>query len=251
MKGKFIYKAGAGLILGLVFLIWGCAKKVSITPEQVEQVFSRARASYQELLSYNPPEGLTYHYRSLMSQAEQARAKKNLKSAMELAQKAEEQARLANQAWQAEISKIREDLNLAKEKLEALFPFHKTLVKRYWELEARFAKRQFEELGTELAELLKEIDQTNEFSLAMSRTMVVSAPAEYLAFYGNVRIYKEITSEGKLKEVVATVAPGVRVEVVRIKLFSPELNFYLVKVPDSDTQGWMAEKYLISEGRGY
>ena len=239
------------MILGSVFLIWGCAKKVSITPEQVEEVFSRARASYEELLAYHPPEALTYHYRSLMSQAEQARAKKDLKGAMELAEKAEEQARLAHQAWQTEISKSRENLSLAKEKLEELFPVHRQLIKRYWELEAKFGKRQFEGLGAEVTELLKEIDQANEFSLTMSRTMMVSAPAEYLVLYGNVRIYQEITSEGKLKGVVATVAPGLRVEVIRMRLFSPELNFYLVKVPDTGEQGWMAEKYLSSEGRGY
>ena len=238
------------LALVLAVFNFACEQKVTVTPDQANVDFSKAKAAYDELLSYNPPETMTYAYRKLMSEAEQAKAKGDMSQAVSLAKQAEEQAVLSLKVLKDQIAKYREQLDSARSKIENLYPVNKTLVKRYWELEARFAKRDFQGMDDEINIILKRIDQEGKMSVVAERSARVNAPQEYVKQWGDVRIYQEITPDGKLKGVVDTVGNGAKLKVIKIKLFAPDSTFYFIET-QIGTQGWIAEKYLTSEGSKY
>jgi len=239
------------LALVLAVFTFACEEpKATVTPDQTNVDFSRAKAAYDELLSYNPPETMTYAYRKLMSEAEQAKAKGNMTQAAGLAKQAEEQAVLSLRVLRDTIAKYRGQLDSARSKIEALYPVNKSLVKRYWELEARFSKRDFQGMDDEINIILKLIDQESTLSVVSDRSARVNAPQEYVKQWGDVRIYQEITPDGKLKGMVDTVGNGARLRVIKIKLFAPDSTFYFIET-QIGTQGWIAEKYLTSEGSKY
>jgi len=232
------------IFLGAFLWLAGCEKKVKISEQELEQEFNQAEQAYQELLANNPPTPYTYHYRNLISQAEQAKAKGELEKAYQLAQQAEEQASLALVAWRQELARVKEKLEQAKNELEGLFPINHYLISRYWELYSRFRAKKYEGLEQELDKLLSDIEQEKKSSVFPERKMTVVAPEEYIKRWGNVRVYQEITPEGKLRGVIERVPPGMQVKVLKIKIFSPDLIFCYVEVPLSGKQGWMLEKYL-------
>jgi len=236
-------------ILLVSFLLSFCQKEVKISEQELEDAFTRAKSAYQELLSYNPPDPLTYHYRNFYTQAEQAKARGDYEKAYELAQKAEEQARLALQLWRGRIDEIGKKLAQAKEEIELLFPVNHNFIRRWWELKSKYEQRKYLEVEREVEKLLKDIEFEKKASLFPERTMIVTAPDEYLKRWGNVRIYEEITPEGKLRRIVERVPPGYKLKVIRINIYSPELIFYYVEDPMTGTRGWMLEKYLtFAEG---
>ena len=234
------------MAMGILVLAMACVKKPVITPDQVNAEFAKAKASYDELMKYKPPETMTYNYRNLMTQAEQAKAKGKLRLAVNLAQQAGEQAVFTLQVFKERIAKSREKLDQAKDQIEQIFPVNRNLIQKYWQLDSRFRNRDYENLEAEVDALLTEIEREHKLSIMQDRSLNVYAPQEYIKLYGNVRIYKEITPEGKLKDMVDTVPNGARVREVKVRLFSPELTFYYIQT-GSGTEGWMAEKYLIGE----
>ena len=239
------------LALVLAVFTFACEEpKATVTPNQANVDFSRAKAAYDELLSYNPPETMTYAYRKLMSEAEQAKAKGDMSQAAGLAKQAEEQAVLSLKVLRDTIAKYRGQLDSARSKIEALYPVNQSLVKRYWEMEARFAKRDFQGMDDEINIILKRIDQEGKLSVVSERSARVNAPQEYVKQWGDVRIYQEITPDGKLKGMVDTVGDGAKLKVIKIKLFAPDATFYFIET-GIGTQGWIAEKYLISQGSKY
>lgn len=243
MNRKKIY-AGIGLALVLGVTLSGCAPKVTVTPDQALAEFSKARSTYAELMSYNPPETLTYHYRTLISQAESLKAKGDTGQAIALAEQAGEQAAMSLQVWKEQIAKIRVSLDQARTDLQTLYPVNYPLIKRYWEDEARYQKKEFQTLPKEADQLVKDISQTRNTSIVADRYIMVDAPDNYIKQWGNARIYQEVTSEGKYKTVVDTVPNGTRVKFIRILLFSPEQTIYFVESPSTEKQGWISEKYL-------
>ena len=232
--------------VALLSLLAACEKKPAVTPDQVNAAFAKAKAAYDELMKYNPSETMTYNYRNLMTQAEQARAKGDLPLAESLANQAADQAVFAVQVLKDRISKSREKLDKAKDQIEQIFPVNRNLIQKYWQLDSRFRKRDYDNLEADVDALLVEIEREQKLSIMQDRSLLVYAPQEYIKQFGNVRIYKEVTPQGKLKEVVDTVPNGAKVKEVRIMLFSPELTFYYVQT-GSGTEGWMAAKYLIGE----
>jgi hypothetical protein len=232
----------------LAILLGACEQKVQVTPDQVTNEFAKAKSSFDELIKYNPPETMTYNYRNLMSQAEDAKAKGNFEQATALAKKAEEQAFLSIQLIKDTLGKDAEKLANAKDQIEAMFPVNRNLVGKYWQLLGRLNNNDFSTLDADVNGLLKSIDQEKKLTMITDRYLVVSAPQEYIKQWGNVRIYKEITADGKLKDVVDSVTPGGRVKVLKVKLFSPDTIFYFVET-GSSSQGWMAEKYLSEENK--
>ena len=235
------------IFLGAFLWLAGCEKKVKISEQELEQAFNQAEQAYQELLANNPPTPYTYHYRNLISQAEQAKAKGELEEALNLAKQAEEQASLALVAWRQELERVKEKLVKAKSELEGLFPINHYLISRFWELYSRYRSKKYQGLEKELDKLLSEIEQEKKASVFPERKMTVVAPEEYIKRWGNVRVYQEITPEGKLRGVIERVPPGMQVKVLKIRLFSPNLIFCYVEVPLSGKQGWMLEKYLSYE----
>jgi len=231
---------------GLLLFIFSCMPQAKVTPDQLNLQFAKANAAYEELMSYNPAEAQTYNYRNLMTQADQAKANGKLEDALSFATKAEEQARLTIQLIQGVMAKDREKLDSAKGQLEEMFPVNRNLVRKYWELDGRLKNKQVKELDADVENLLKAIEQEKRMTLIEARSLTVSAPQEYIKQWGNVRIYQEITPEGKLKGVVDTVAPGAKIKVVKIRLFSPGTTFYFVET-NLGVQGWMAERYLLGE----
>lgn len=246
MKNKIKEKRMWVLALVVLFAAVACELKPAITPDQVNAEFAKAKASYDEMMKYNPPETMTYNYRNLMTQAEQAKAKGDLKKAINLAQQAGDQAVLTIQLLKDRATKTRERLDLARDQIELMFPVNPNLIHRYWQLDYRFKSRDFNGLDVDVENFLKDIERERKMSIIENRTLTVYAPQEYTKQYGDVRLYKEITPEGKLKNIVDTMGNGARVKEVRIKLFSPDLTFYYIQT-QTGTEGWMAEKYLIGE----
>jgi len=208
------------------------------------QVWKDQTAKYQALQGYNPPETMTYHYRNLMSQALAKGEQGKIDEAKDLARQAGDQAAMSLQAWKGQIAGIRANLDRGKEELETFYPVNYPLIKRYWEIEAQYQKKEFQDLGSEAEQLLKEIAQARSLSMITDRTIIVNAPQEYVKQWGDARIYQEITPDGKFKTVLTTVPNGTRVKFIRAKLFSPELTIYYVEVPSAGIQGWISEKYL-------
>lgn len=226
------------------------ATQLSKEGSELLQLWKDQEQKYQELMQYNPPEPMTYHYRSLMSQAISAGEQGKIDLFKNLVKQAGEQAGMSLQLLKEQLATIREKLNRTKEELETLYPVNYPLIKRYWEAESKYQKRDFQDLNSELDQLLKEIQNARNLSYITDRMIMVNAPQEYIKQWGDVRIYQEITPEGKLKTIVDTVPNGMRVKFLRLKIFSPELNFCYVEVPATGKQGWIAEKYLnIGETR--
>jgi hypothetical protein len=239
------------LALSLVLFAFACEQpKATVTPDQTNVDFSKARAAYDELMTYNPPETMTYNYRKLMSEAEQAKAKGDMAQAASLAKQAQEQAVLSLKVLRDMVAKFREKLDTARSEIEKLYPVNQNLVKKYWELEGRFNRRDLQGLDDDINALLKRIDQESKLTVTYERKAQVNAPQEYVKQWGDVRIYQEITPDGKLRGVVDTVGNGAKLRVIKIKLFAPESTFYFIET-GIGTQGWIAEKYLISEGSKY
>jgi len=235
-------------VFALAIILVGCEQKVQVTPDQVTNEFAKAKSSFDELMKYNPPETMTYNYRNLMSQAEEAKAKGNFEQATALAKKAEEQAILSIQLIKDTLGKDTEKLADAKTQIEGMFPVNRNTVAKFWQFQGRLNNNDFGTLDPDVNALLKSIEQEKKLTMITDRYLVVSAPQEYIKQWGNVRIYKEITTDGKLKDVVDSVTPGARVKVLKIKLFSPDTTFYFVET-GSGSQGWMAEKYISEESK--
>jgi hypothetical protein len=248
MKTKLITNRKWAPVLALAILFFGCEQKVQVTPDQVTNEFAKAKSSFDELMKYNPPETMTYNYRNLMSQAEEAKAKGNFEQATDLAKKAEEQALLSIQVIKEQLAKESDKLANVKAQIENLFPVNRNLVAKFWDLQGRLNNNDFSTLDPDIAALQKSIDQEKRLTMITDRYLVVSAPQEYVKQWGNVRIYKEVTPDGKLKDVVDSVSPGGRVKVLKVKLFAPDSTFYFVET-GSGSQGWMAEKYLSEESK--
>jgi len=246
MKKKY---RGTGLrVLALWLLLFAisCQKKPVITQDQINAAFAQAEASYKQVVQYNPSETLTYNYRNLIAQAEQAKSKGNLEQALSLAGQANEQAVLTLQLMKDRARQIEEKLKQARAMLELMFPVNQNLVQKFWQLDAKFKSRNLDKLDLEVDKLLKDIEDEGKLSLIEGRSLLVYAPQEYIAQYGNVRIYKEVTPEGKLREVIDTAANGARVKVAKVKLAAPGVTFYYIQT-DSGVEGWVAEKYLAGD----
>jgi len=241
-KNLILKRLGPALAAGMILI--GCEPKLTVVPAEVDTEIARAQSINDELVSLNPPETMTYHYRNLMSQAEAARAKGDFPKAIDLARQAADQAAKSLQVWKDQIAQARQKLAQAKDQLENLYPVNYPLIKRYWADEALFRQKAYQGLASEADQLLKQIEQARNMSIISDRTIMVNAPQEYIKRWGDVRVYAEITPEGKFKNPIDTVPNGVRVKFVRALLFSPEQVFYFVEVPTSGKQGWISEKYL-------
>jgi hypothetical protein len=235
------------LLAAILIAAAACNKKPAVTPDQVNTAFAKAKAAYDNLMKLNPPETMTYNYRNIMSQAEQAKAAGKFEQAISLAGQAEEQAVLTAQVIQERTAKLREQLDQAKDQLELLFPVNKNLIKKYWELDGRLRARDIQNLDTDIDDFLNAIAQQKKTTVMDDRKVSVYAPQEYIKQYGNVRLYKEVTPDGKLKDVVDTLDNGARVKVTKIMIFAPGVNFYYVQT-GLGAEGWMLEKYLMGEG---
>ena len=96
-------------------------------------------------------------------------------------------------------------------------------------------------------DLKRKIDQEKRMSYTERKTFRVTASEEYIKRWGDPRVYKEITTDGKLREIVATVRPDTDVLFVRTELFSRGRTFYLVRMQTTGAQGWMAEQYVAPD----
>ncbi len=232
-----------------VCLACGCeqVKVGPAVPEDVEAEMAAARAAYDELMKLNPPSTMTFHYRTAMKEAEDALAAGKYSKAAEAARKAKEQADLARDAHLQRLLKVRKELDAIKLDLESMYLPPGMLINSYWD--ARDALRAYDyDTSIRIVEELKfKIQQEKTMSFAESRTLTVMASEEYISRWGNVRVYKEITTDGKLREVIATVGPNTDVYFVRTSLFARGKTFYLVEIPGIGIQGWMAEQYVAPE----
>jgi hypothetical protein len=233
-----------------VILSLGCEKKVTVPPEQVDAEIAKAHASYEAFMKYNPPDALTYNYRNLISQAEQAKAKGSYEQAIALAKQADEQAVYGLQAWKDQIAKSRQKIDSCKQQIELLFPVNQNFVNKYWALEARYKNNDFQGLEQEVDLLLSDIDKAQKMGYVSDRSLRINPPQEYTKQWGDVRVYQEVTPDGKLKTVVDTVPAGAKVKVIKVMLFNPQATFYFVEVPITSKQGWVSEKYLSVGGSG-
>jgi len=227
------------------------AKQAGDQGAEFVRVWREQQEKYEALMKYNPPETMTYHYRNLMSQAKTAGEQGRVDIAKDLARQAGEQASMSLQVLLEQLNKTREKLDQIREELETLYPVNYPLIKRYWQAEALYQKKDFQNLPGITDQLLKDIQVAKNLSIIADKTIRVNAPQEYTKQWGDVRVYQEITPEGKLKTVIDTVPNGMRVKFIRVRLFSPDLNFYYVEVPATGKQGWIAEKYLDVGGDGY
>ncbi len=245
MKNKALAVLALGIIIGLLS---GCEKKPpGVVPEQVEAELAAARAAYEELLKLSPPTTLTFHYRSYMKQAEDALEAGDFEDALEFARKAKEQAELARDARIQQLDEVRSELDEIKSEIESLFLPQLRLINTYWDA-IDFVKAADYENAKPLTEKLRmDIAAEKKLSYIEQKTLIVSAPEEYIRRWGNVRMYKEITPDGKLREIVGTVHPETEVLCIRIELFSRDKTFYLVEVPGTGVQGWMAEQYVAPD----
>ncbi len=244
MRKNRIISGGLGLILAAGVLLSGCEPKPTVVPAQVDTEIARAKSVNDELVSLNPPETMTIYYRNLMSQAEAAKAKGDFPKAIDLAKQAADQAASSLKTWKDQIAQIRQKLDQAKDALETLYPVNYPMIKHYWADAALFQKGAYQALIPEADQLLKEIEQARNMSILTDRTIEVRAPPEYVSQWGDVRVYSEITPEGKFKNPIDTVPNGARVKFIRCRLFSPEQVIYFVEIPGSGKQGWISDKYL-------
>lgn len=241
MRHKFIF-----CIIPIIFLI-SCEKETKPVPEEMDRSISEAKAVYAELEKLNPPNTLTYNYRNLISQAEQAKSRGEYQKAIELAKKAKEEAELALTVRKDEINKLKERLDQLKERIETSFMPTQILINKYWDAHRLWTENKYDELDRALVSLEQDLEKELKLRYVKVKTLKVYATVEYVREFGNVRMYQEITPEGKLRGVVDTVPPGAEVLYIRMYLFSPGKSFYYVENPYSKKRGWMAEQYIAPE----
>jgi hypothetical protein len=245
MKNKALIFLVSGIIIGLSS---GCEKKPPpVVPEQVEAEMAAARAAYKELLNLNPPTTLTFHYRSYMKQAEDALEASDFEAALEAARKAREQAELARDVRLQKLAGLMSELNQIKAEIESLFLPHLRLINAYWDAIDSVKASDYENAKVLIEKLRMDIAAEKKMSYVEQKTLIVTAPEEYIRRWGDVRMYKEITPEGKLREIVGTVPPQTEVLYIRVELFSRDRTFYLVEIPGTGVQGWMAEQYVAPD----
>jgi len=214
---------------------------------ELEAVRLHGRLVYEELLKMNPPNSLTYHYRSNLKKSTDAEAAGDFDEALRAAKEARKQASLAIDL-QSDCKKMAEaSLKELKKEIEGLYRPSSRIIKGYWEA-LEITEGGNCALMTEKVEGLKNmVAQFRDTTMPANRVFRVYATLEYVKTYGHPYMYAEITEKGFLARDVNQVLVGTEVIFVRSKLYSPSKTFYLVKDPDKGIQGWMAEERVWPE----
>jgi hypothetical protein len=250
-RGKMKNRTFALLALIIFFgTALGCEK--GPPPEVLKDVdaeIAAAEAAYEDLMKLNPPSTMTFHYRTYMKEAEDAREAGDYEKALEAARKAKEQAKLARKARIQGLAELKRELEEMKPEIEHLFMPPLSLVDLYWDALETVEKYDYEKAKKLTEEFKFKLDQEKKMTYVETKYLTVTAPEEYIRKWGNPRVYGEITPEGKLsgKSIVATVAPHTEVMLIKTMMYSRYKTFYLVEIPGVGIQGWMAEQYLAPE----
>lgn len=239
----------AFLTIIILMLSAACAEKApEIVPEEVDAEIASAEAAYDELLELKPPFQQTFYYRTYIKEAMDAREAGDYQKAVDSARKAREQASLTRDMRLQQLKALKKELDTIKKDIEALYLPRLPLVNAYWDASDAINEAEYEKAKPMVESLKEDIAQERKMSYVAEKRLIVTAPKEYVRRWGNVRMYKEITPEGLLKEIVGTVPPNAEVMYIRVELFARGKTFYLVEIPGTGIQGWMAEQY-VAPGR--
>ncbi len=208
-----------------------------------------AKARYEKLLAYDPPQTLTYHSRIKISEADKAFKDNDYDKTIQIADQAREQVELAIKAQQTVVGDTQQRMAKLKKDIETMYQPSLALIDGYWDIHDALAKKDHNQAAKLLSEIDKLRAQQQRIALTGDKYLMVNATAQEVLNIGNPRMYASITETGYLKPPhIATVKPGTNVIFIRSMLYSREKIFYYVQDPHTGNIGWMSEHYILRAG---
>lgn len=201
-----------------------------------------ARATYDVLMSYNPPNTYTYHYRQKMKDSDDAMARRDIDGAIAAAREAREQAELALRLQQECMKAAEDKLAEMKKELEHIYQPDWTIEMLYWDSLDALPEKNCEKSKQMVGELERRVAQTKANTISLERRiLVVTSPAEFVRIYGDPVMYAEVTSAG-LKTEINRVPVGQPVAFINSLMVARNRVYYYVEDPRNGIKGWMAEE---------
>jgi hypothetical protein len=206
-----------------------------------------ARMVYAELEKYHPPTPLTYHYRQGLKDSDDKQKAGDIPGAIQAAQDAREQARLALELQKQCMADASKRLAGLKNDLELLYKPSLDLIQLYWDSMGSLAQQDCDKTKAMVSDLANRVAQFKSNTIVMQRVYYVSATFDYVKMYGDPWMYAEVTPDGMLKTRVNQVQVGQPVTFIHSMMFSRDKTFYYVEDQRNGVRGWMAEERVWPE----